>query len=731
MKRLIAKYILIMLAIAISIVGMIGCKTETETSVKGSEAKGRYVETRVELPSEFQDMYIMQMEKGDDGYPVIYTFNKDRTKKGAYKYSKKESGEWEKSPIKWLGDINIPRVYDNKLIFGPNGGEYFIYREEKADGHLGKIHLLKKVDENRGEDVKLEGWDTLDLKADMPLSINILKNGNILCFFNQQHITIYNKDNYKIISDTPYNDGSVTIYGEDFIAFTGHGDKKTEGSVSFYDSNAKLVDKIKFDITNATKDINLSVNSDNSIIMTNTDGINVLDPKTKIWETVVDGSLTTFNSPSLHPDTVIEGKDKIYYGLFRNETGGVQLMKYYYDKMVLAKPEKELSVYALEDNLTVREGIIAFQRKNPNIKVNFRFSMDEESEANKTEYIKSLNTELLSGNGADLIILDDLPVNSYIEKGGLADISDIINPMINSNELSKNIMSNYIEGDKIYSVPLKYGVSAIYGNTKVVNSASNLDDLVNYTINHKGEKVFGKISYSDLMRQFLPMHITDFYDNKGTINKEELVRFLDKMKKISDDAGAIEKYSDSEKKSDGFFSLASDSKVVLSNTKGIFDSMGCISAVEYVKGSFTPYEGAFTSIGEVGINASSKKIDLAKEFIKILLSTEVQDEDFVDGFPINNKSLENRYNCHDYGLINIMSVQNADGTTSDFNVTWPKKERLDFLMDMCRKASKKTINNNVLFGIIIGETDDFFKDKKTTEETAEAILNETKMYLSA
>ena len=51
-------------------------------------------------------------------------------------------------------------------------------------------------------------------------------------------------------------------------------------------------------------------------------------------------------------------------------------------------------------------------------------------------------------------------------------------------------------------------------------------------------------------------------------------------------------------------------------------------------------------------------------------------------------------------------------------------------MDICKKASTKTVNNDVLFDMIIGETDGFFEGKKTTEETADAIINKTKVYLS-
>lgn len=722
MSRLISKYISILLAIVMFIIGIIACNNGNEINTKDNGAKGRYVETKVELPPDFEGQYVIQMGRGDKGYPVLYTCSKDTTEKGVRKYSQSENGEWEESSVKWLEGVSITRIYDNKLIFGPNGEEYFYYGELTADGHLGFVHILKKVDENTAETIHLEGLDNLKLTDDVPLSIGVLENGDIICSYQMNHVNIYDKDTYKIISDSLSGGSNLTICGENYVEFTSEENRQQSQSISYYDSNSKLVDKIKFDKTNATKNFDLYVNKDKAVVMCNSDGIHLLNSQTKLWETIVDGSLTSLDSPSLHPTSIIEGNDRVYYCLFRNEANGIELMKYYYDKEILSKPEKELSVYSLEDNRTVRQAIIVFQRNNPNVKVNFRFSIDDNSAGNKTDYIKSLNTELLSGNGADLIIVDDLPVDCYIYKGILADISDIINPMVNSNELAQNIISCHKTGDKIYSVPLKYGVSVIYGNTQVVNSALSLDDLVNYSIKHKGEKLFGKLSYSDLMKQFLPLHVTDFYEKDNTINKEKLIKFLNKVKVIGDNSGGILQYSESEQKPDGFRSLASDSQIILSNSKGMFDAMGDISAVEYIKGSFVSYNNAFTSIGEVGINTSSKQIDLSKQFIKTLLSTEVQNEDLVDGFPINNKSLENRYNG-DNGFFNILSIKNADGTTSDLNITWPKKDRRDSLMNICRKASKKTVNNDVLFNIILGQTDEFFEGKKTAEETADDIKN--------
>ena len=44
----------------------------------------------------------------------------------------------------------------------------------------------------------------------------------------------------------------------------------------------------------------------------------------------------------------------------------------------------------------------------------------------EADAIRTLNTEILAGNGPDLICLDGFNLESYLEKGVLADVSHIL-----------------------------------------------------------------------------------------------------------------------------------------------------------------------------------------------------------------------------------------------------------------------------------------------------------------
>ena len=70
--------------------------------------------------------------------------------------------------------------------------------------------------------------------------------------------------------------------------------------------------------------------------------------------------------------------------------------------------------------------------------------------------IKSLNTEVLAGKGPDVLVLDGLPADSYVEKGALCDISNYVVQANESEGLFTNIMDAYTSDNKIFQGVYRY-----------------------------------------------------------------------------------------------------------------------------------------------------------------------------------------------------------------------------------------------------------------------------------
>ena len=82
---------------------------------------------------------------------------------------------------------------------------------------------------------------------------------------------------------------------------------------------------------------------------------------------------------------------------------------YTYNKEMPVSAENTLTVYSLKENKTVEQAISLFQTQNPDIRVDYSYAVGQYEKPNSDD-IRSLNTELLNGEGADVLILDRLPV---------------------------------------------------------------------------------------------------------------------------------------------------------------------------------------------------------------------------------------------------------------------------------------------------------------------------------
>ena len=71
--------------------------------------------------------------------------------------------------------------------------------------------------------------------------------------------------------------------------------------------------------------------------------------------------------------------------------------------------------------------------------------------------------------------MDGLPVNSYVEKGLLADVSDTVNPLISDGKLFDKIAQTYKGDDgKIYAVPMTFKVPIVIGRKSDLDKLNSL-----------------------------------------------------------------------------------------------------------------------------------------------------------------------------------------------------------------------------------------------------------------
>lgn len=162
----------------------------------------------------------------------------------------------------------------------------------------------------------------------------------------------------------------------------------------------------------------------------------------------MEGSMYTFGSPlaAVRGFTALPGNT--FALAVQTEEGG-RVLHYVFDETVSAVPDKEVRVYALNDSPTVRAAITNFQQENPDVRVNFEVGTS--GGASAEDALRTLNTELVAGKGPDVLILDGMPLQSFIDKGVLAELSQVIS----ADGLIPQVVDPMRTDGKLYAVPTR------------------------------------------------------------------------------------------------------------------------------------------------------------------------------------------------------------------------------------------------------------------------------------
>ena len=201
-----------------------------------------------------------------------------------------------------------------------------------------------------------------------------------------------------------------------------------------------------------------------------------------------------------------------------------------------------LHVFALDESTaySARRAIYEYRVAHPDVMVDLTIGRSYDmsgSSASKQEIINAFNTELLAGKGADIIILDDMPIQSYIEKGVLADISQWVTPRIDQNGWMEGLARAYEQDGKIYALPSAMVVPVMVGPKEAMSQIHTLHDLAAYVkANPNGKPAFFDTVPRNLLGLILSVY-PDLFADDGSVNVPAMTQFLEDIKTISETDG--------------------------------------------------------------------------------------------------------------------------------------------------------------------------------------------------
>ena len=577
-----------------------------------------------------------------------------------------------------------------------------------------------------------------------PLGIACLENGEFLVSYSEEGVSHYTGD-AQLLREYPgmmFTSGIAVDNGQVAVTNAETSDIVLYNLESGEETGSLAAGEISFD---------LCVDfGENALFTADKGGIHCLGDSER--ETIVDSGLTSLMLPTYSKDSLVAASETEFYMFLSNEMGEMQLMHYTFDENLSAKPETQLRIFSLYDNNTIRQAIGEFQRANRDVQITLEvgietpemigmhFTIEEgavetDNSATVEDVIRSLNTELLNGTGPDLIVLNGLPLQSYVEKGVLTDITDLTKEVISSENLMENLMGTYEIDGKVYAVPSRFSVPVMIGEEELLNELHSLNDLAQLVEDQQGEtpavlSVPMELWDTGIMMKYYDSCCESFTNADGSLDEAALTAYFEDMLRLD---AALKAHSPQLGEESMIFAVAisggsagfenidtgswelrdGKARLHLQELAGFMNLRslsGDLEEKDTMQLHSVFQQGLYHPLGSIGITSQSKNQEVAEEFLRVLLSDGVQSQYLYDGFPVNETAMKNLLDSQ---------LTDADITVSDMGFA-----------DLCKTLTTPVFTDEIIKAAVKEQTKALQDGSKTPQQAAAAVVENTRLYLA-
>lgn len=463
-----------------------------------------------------------------------------------------------------------------------------------------------------------------------------------------------------------------------------------------------------------------------------------------VMEQVIDGDFSTFGDPSKGICSLLLNPEGEFLLLTTGE-GGVRLT---YDPDEPSVPENLLTVYCLqEDYGSMRQVISMFQNEHPDVQVRYEIGIPRDSAVTLTDALKNLNVELMSGKGPDVLMLDGLEYSVYAQKGQLLDLSDILEGLAGEDAVFEKIAGSYRTQEGTFAIPAAFSVPLICGKTEDVEKVTDLASFADLVESKKGDTqglpVTGSVTPAQVLKRLMPV-CSPAWLAETELNTEALEEFLGQAKRIYDadiaatSAEAVESISSYRPNYDLGNSTTEMQVGIAQISCGLAEYMlGDIGGVAH----FTENEEGYSFDlwrGQAGcgfvpgyicsVTAGSGQPELAKEFVRTMLSNKIQSSAFDTKFPVNRAAFDKK--CEWSEVSSGGCVFMPDGEERKFHNEYPGEETIGRLKDLIEQLEVRLEGNGVLEEAVMKYGEEVLRGRISPEEGTQSIAHEVAIYLA-
>ncbi len=618
--------------------------------------------------------------------------------------------------VKYDADWNQVFSYDMKgLMAGDEDNSYVRTVLEDCEGRLyllgqTKLWLFDAQGESRGE-IQTDDW--ID-------SVGVGRDGKVyVCYYNYQGGA---SGNY-VLAEADFDGAKLGSAHENFISgstellYAG-----MEGDFIVQDSSSVYEYKLESQTTEKLFD----------------------------WlDSDINGSYVNMVG------ALSDGRVLAAYEDWSTDEGGVVLLTKTPGSEVAQK--EQLVIGTMSSGSELRSAAVEFNRSSDKYHISIREYVDYNSytENSWSDALTNVNNDLISGNGPDIMCLDNLNYSRLASKGVFEDLTPYLEK---SETLSKedylgSILDAYTFDGRLIAIPGNFEIATIVGHASQLGEEPGwtLTELVAYADAHPEAELFDSLTREYAMQLCMMYNENSFIDwEEGTCSFD-----TEEFKALLKFVGSFPADYEWEEGRASEPTRIQNGEVLLSYI-GIYDFEELQLYEEMFSGdmvcigfpSTDGSSGCALSAGSCfAITNSAYDTDGAWEFIESYLDEQAKDGTSW-GFPTNKKALTKmaeeavkvEYLLDENGqqILNEngepieIGVGNGVGYEDGWEYTYrkPTQEEVDTVLALMENAKPASYGSEDILTIINEEAGAFYSGQKSVDDTVKIIQSRIQMYVS-
>lgn len=445
--------------------------------------------------------------------------------------------------------------------------------------------------------------------------------------------------------------------------------------------------------------------------------------KGALWEQIMEGSNVSLGLPSNKIEAAFYN-NKSFVAILNKSYEKITAKAYSFSADIPSKPDTELTAYMLEENEIFRESLVSYELAHPEMCVNIRLGVSEQSGVSREDAIKALHTELLAGNGPDLLLLDGLDVEQYTDKGLLMPLNDITGV----SDMVPTVRDAMKQGDDLYIVPLRFKIPCFMGISEVVDQINSIDDLIAYQAEHMEEPLLTNFGIEGLYNEMAKLTSKSWFNADGQLNQEALGHFLEGIKTLHDFYGS-EEQSDTiygDRMNSYFFDHVPLSLYDMEDYGDPGNAGGITETKPETRFKTITQEGkvCFEPMHLVAINKHSKEQKYAEELLSYMIQEDNQMQPIGKGLPTNQVALDKGLQKEAEGSGSFITYEGG----KSFYVRGTSQLMYPQFKEMLTQLELPVMGETTLETMIYEEAKPYFNGEKELSEVLESLSTKVVLY---